>query len=101
VNAVAATKKTESLWHSEDRCFMRGQSAWKQRTSQALFGRESQCHLFRVRHFVTRHPMIAHERRPNAQENLKRVRHIAAVISIEPIRHTVDRELPAKPNIDS
>src|SRR5437016_4405474 len=46
------------------------------------------------------HCVIAHQRWPNAQENLERVWHSVAVISIEPIRHTVDRELPAESDID-
>ena len=57
---------------------MRGQSARKPRRSQALFG-GALSSLF----VAVRHPVIAHERRPDAQKDLKRERNVVPVISIQ------------------
>src|SRR5438105_1841182 len=45
--------------------------------------------------------MIAHQRRPDAEENLEREWNLIAIISIEFIRRIVYRDLAPKANIDS
>src|SRR5437667_10325138 len=47
------------------------------------------------------HAVIAHQRRPDAEENPEREWNLIAMISIESIRNIVYRDLAPKANIDS
>src|SRR4051812_32752622 len=57
--------------------------------------------LLLVRRVVVRHVVILHQRRPDPEEDLERVRDLVAVISIQAVRHVMNRELSAKPNVNA